>query len=90
MRGGVQEDHRARTYNQRAKGGADCLSSTLSANVVMQRLGFDSFTSEVEDVLKDHKAQQKVRPSGQGLRAMGTHSACRIATRRFRSSSNLD
>lgn len=27
----------------------------------LQRLGFDSFTSEVEDVLKDHKQQQKVR-----------------------------
>ena len=27
----------------------------------LQRLGFDSFMSEVEDVLKDHKQQQKVR-----------------------------
>ena len=27
----------------------------------LQRLGFDSFTPEVEDVLKDHKQQQKVR-----------------------------
>ncbi|KAJ3537371.1 hypothetical protein NMY22_g5615 [Coprinellus aureogranulatus] len=27
----------------------------------LKRLGFDSFTSEVEDVLKDHKAQQKDR-----------------------------
>jgi hypothetical protein len=26
-----------------------------------QRLGFDAFTHEVEDVLKDHKQQQKVR-----------------------------
>jgi len=26
-----------------------------------QRLGFESFTEEVEDVLKDHKQQQKVR-----------------------------
>lgn len=26
----------------------------------LQRLGFDSFTTEVEDVLKDHKQQQKV------------------------------
>lgn len=26
-----------------------------------QRLGFENFTAEVEDVLKDHKAQQKVR-----------------------------
>ncbi|KAF8702676.1 hypothetical protein AX14_014346 [Amanita brunnescens Koide BX004] len=26
----------------------------------LKRLGFDSFTSEVEDVLKDHKQQQKV------------------------------
>jgi len=25
-----------------------------------QRLGFESFTEEVEDVLKDHKQQQKV------------------------------
>lgn len=28
-----------------------------------QRLGFDSFTAEVEDVLKDHKQQQKVHES---------------------------
>ncbi|KIK08573.1 hypothetical protein K443DRAFT_1644 [Laccaria amethystina LaAM-08-1] len=27
----------------------------------LKRLGFDSFTSEVEDVLKDHKQQQKDR-----------------------------
>ena len=27
---------------------------------VYQRLGFESFTEEVEDVLKDHKQQQKV------------------------------
>ena len=27
----------------------------------LQQLCFDSFTSEVEDVLKDHKQQQKVR-----------------------------
>ncbi|KAF5333672.1 hypothetical protein D9611_002212 [Ephemerocybe angulata] len=27
----------------------------------LKRLGFDSFTTEVEDVLKDHKAQQKDR-----------------------------
>jgi hypothetical protein len=27
----------------------------------LQRLGFDSFTTEVEDVLKEHKQQQKVR-----------------------------
>lgn len=27
----------------------------------VQRLGFDAFTDEVEDVLKDHKQQQKVR-----------------------------
>lgn len=26
----------------------------------LQRLGFDSFTTEIEDVLKDHKQQQKV------------------------------
>ncbi|KAF7355147.1 Negative cofactor 2 complex subunit beta [Mycena sanguinolenta] len=28
---------------------------------ILQRLGFDSFTSEVEDVLKEHKQQQKDR-----------------------------
>jgi len=28
--------------------------------IAPQRLGFDSFTAEVEDVLKDHKQQQKV------------------------------
>jgi hypothetical protein len=28
--------------------------------IVYQRLGFESFTEEVEDVLKDHKQQQKV------------------------------
>jgi hypothetical protein len=27
--------------------------------IVYQRLGFESFTEEVEDVLKDHKQQQK-------------------------------
>jgi len=27
----------------------------------LKRLGFDSFTTEVEDVLKDHKQQQKDR-----------------------------
>jgi hypothetical protein len=27
---------------------------------VYQRLGFETFTEEVEDVLKDHKQQQKV------------------------------
>ena len=27
---------------------------------LIQRLGFESFTEEVEDVLKDHKQQQKV------------------------------
>jgi hypothetical protein len=27
---------------------------------IYQRLGFESFTEEVEDVLKDHKQQQKV------------------------------
>ncbi|TEB35436.1 histone-fold-containing protein [Coprinellus micaceus] len=27
----------------------------------LKRLGFDAFTSDVEDVLKDHKAQQKDR-----------------------------
>jgi len=28
--------------------------------IVFQRLGFESFKEEVEDVLKDHKQQQKV------------------------------
>jgi down-regulator of transcription 1 len=28
--------------------------------IICQRLGFESFTEEVEDVLKDHKQQQKV------------------------------
>jgi hypothetical protein len=33
----------------------------LTAMIVHhQRLGFESFTEEVEDVLKDHKQQQKV------------------------------
>jgi hypothetical protein len=32
----------------------------LTAVIAHQRLGFESFTEEVEDVLKDHKQQQKV------------------------------
>lgn len=35
-----------------------CIISCLR---VLQRLGFESFTAEVESVLKDHKQQQKVR-----------------------------
>jgi down-regulator of transcription 1 len=36
-------------------------SRLLTAVIVHhQRLGFESFTEEVEDVLKDHKQQQKV------------------------------
>lgn len=39
-----------------------CICDRLHPRLtVLQRLGFDSFTAEVEDVLKDHKQQQKVR-----------------------------
>lgn len=33
----------------------------LMMNVNVQRLGFDKFKEDVEDVLKDHKQLQKVR-----------------------------
>jgi down-regulator of transcription 1 len=39
-----------------------------------QRLGFDTFTTEVEDVLKDHKQQVKVC-SVRGLLAVLNHLA---------------
>ena len=34
--------------------------ASLSVNMFLQRLGFDGFTEEIEDVLKDHKQAQKV------------------------------
>ena len=34
---------------------------SASLSTFAQRLGFDSFTEEIEDVLKDHKKAQKVR-----------------------------
>ncbi|KAF5363326.1 hypothetical protein D9756_000858 [Leucocoprinus leucothites] len=37
------------------------LLSDPTLNTKPQRLGFESFTTEVEDVLKDHKQQQKDR-----------------------------
>lgn len=64
LRTGIQENNRTRAYYQ-------CSQGTIPANLVaippaltrLQRLGFDSFTTEVEDVLKDHKQQQKASPA---------------------------
>ena len=40
--------------------GRQLAAQLLTLVIVYQRLGFESFTEEVEDVLKDHKQQQKV------------------------------
>jgi hypothetical protein len=40
--------------------GAQLAVRLLTLVIAYQRLGFETFTEEVEDVLKDHKQQQKV------------------------------
>jgi hypothetical protein len=46
----------------------------LTAVIARQRLGFESFTEEVEDVLKDHKQQQKVCAISRFLFTLHPHS----------------
>ncbi len=62
MRKGIQEDDCPGPHNHRPQSTPRVhLRSTLYP-LPPQTLGFDSFTAEVEDVLKDHKQQQKVSP----------------------------
>jgi hypothetical protein len=59
MRARIQEDNSTRAYHRSTEG--MFIIVLYTPLTLLQRLGFDSFTTEVEDVLKDHKQQQKVR-----------------------------
>ena len=90
MRTGVKEDNSSRTYHRCTQS-----QSSVSAGPCIQtltcpqRLGFDSFTSEVEDVLKDHKQQQKVCLSLTPIiPCQCAEVECRTRRRRCPSSSN--
>jgi len=61
MRAGIEENNSPWTYHWGSQGVlCFCTYLRLLMYIAPQRLGFDSFTAEVEDVLKDHKQQQKV------------------------------
>lgn len=61
MRGRQQEDNSARAYHICANGTARIFIFVGWNLHDAQRLGFTTFAPEVENVLKDHKQQQKVR-----------------------------
>ena len=64
MRARVEEDDSARAYYWSIEGAMQLwIEFLVGWRLTMwpaQCLGFDSFTMEVEDVLKHHKQQQKV------------------------------